>query len=489
MKRLPFLLALLLPLSLVIPSFGQAQAGGPTQRLILKKVKDRLGEVSRGTYRVFENREKKAGREIHLDIQVLHALSPNPKPDPIFFMAGGPGQGAANVGGGFANSPLRKQRDIVLVNQRGTGGDNLLSFTAEDFGFTEGGLQKHLEPMFQLNHVKSARDRLSKSFDLAQYSTPIAMDDLNEVREALGYDKINLIGGSYGTRASLVYIRRHGDTVRTATLSGLAPIPFTNPLYHAESAQLAINKIFDEVESNELYRKNLPGLREKFNQLMAEFEQAPKDIEVTIDGKTETVSINRDAFANAVRFQMYYIDTSRKLPVLLWRAVQGNMKPLVESSIRRNRGIGNSIALGMLMSVTSAEDLARINPTDVASKTSGTFLGGGRVTRQLAAAEIWPKSTLPAGFGDAVQSNVPTLIISGTIDPVTPPKWGELVHKNFPNSVHIVAPGAHDVGGGCINRIRNQFLESGTVEGLDLSCVKQMKLPPLYLPKENFQKK
>ncbi len=453
-------------------------------RLVIEVDQDANGKVSRGHYRVFENREAQSGRKIKLKILVFHATGSNPKPDPIFMLAGGPGQGAADVNTGVANSALRKNRDIVLVNQRGTGGDNRLSFSPQDGNANS---RQKLGPLFDPEQVRAARDRLSKTADLRMYSTPIAMDDLNEVRQALGYDQINLMGGSYGTRAALVYIRRHGETVRTATLNGVAPIPFVNPLYHAQSAQRALDLIFDEVESSPIYSKHFPGLRKKFAELLKKFDEGPIEVEVRDGGELEKVQLSRDAFTNAVRVQMYYLDTSRKLPVLLWRAINGDLRPFAESSIQRNRAIGQTLAMGMLLCVTAAEDVSRIDLDSIEELTSNTFTGGSRVHRQMAACKNWPKSILPEDFGEPVKSDVPTLILSGILDPVTPPKWGELVAKNFPNSLHIVAPAAHGVGGPCINKIRNQFLKTGTVANLDVSCVKEMKLPPLYLPQENFE--
>lgn len=464
--------------------WSQQTAVDSVGKLVIETRNDGRGRVSEGYYEVRENREDPESRRIKLRVRVFHALGNDPQPDPLFFLAGGPGQGAADVGGGFAESWIRTNRDIVLVNQRGTGGDNRLAISLFE---NPDDLQQYLGPLFEIEKVQQARNRLEKNFDLRMYSTPIAMDDLNDVRRELGYDKINLMGGSYGTRAALVYLRRHGDTVRTATLNGVAPIEFTNPLYHAESAQRALEMIFQEVEESPLYRKNFPGLREKFTDLMKQFDDGPIEVEVGSGANEQTVKLSKEAFVGALRFQMYYMDTSRKVPVLLWRAVNGNLRPFAESSIRRNRNLGRSIALGMLLSVTAAEDIARINPDDVEPACEGSFIGSQRVWSQMDAAKHWPKSTLPDNFGQPVVSEVPTLILSGTIDPVTPPKWGELVHRNFKNSLHIVAPAAHGVGGACIDRIQQQFLTSGSVADLDTACVEQMKMPPLYLPKENVQ--
>lgn len=461
-----------------------AQQTATVEALVLERESTSRGDVSRGHFEVYENRAAQTGRKIKLNVVVLHARSDNPQPDPLFFLAGGPGQAAGRIAGGFANHWARADRDIVLVSQRGTDLDNCLAFQPED---GDQSLQKYLKPFLTENVVRTNLERLQKDHDLRMYSTPMAMDDLNDIREALGYDKINLMGGSYGTRASLVYIRRHGSTVRSAILNGCAPIEFVNPLYHAEAAQYALDKLFEEVESSEKYRQVFGDLRQKFATILKRLEtDGPVEVEIknTGTGETEKILFDRESFVGSLRFQMYYLNTSRRVPLLIQQAYEGNFRTFATSSIRRNMALGNAIAAGMLLSVTSAEDVARIKPEQIEPLTGDTYLGDGRVRRQMAAAEIWPHSDLPEGFGNPVQSDVPMLILSGTIDPVTPPKWGEKVADNFPNSLHVIAPAAHGVGGACINSLQQQFLETGSVKGLDTSCVADMKLPPLVLPED-----
>ncbi len=468
----------------VITSVAPAQTNDTLkQRLTLESKKTSSGKISRGHFRVFENRKAGKGRELELNIVVLHATGKDPQPDPVFCLAGGPGQAAATIWQGFQNHWMRRDRDLVFVNQRGTGGSNRLAFPRREAASP----QDYLRPLLEETRVKKAAETLSKKFDLRMYSTPDAMDDLNEIRQALGYKKINLIGGSYGTRASLVYIRRHGETVRTAMLNGVAPIEFKNPLYHAQEAQIALDKIFDEIEASEKYRKAFPDLRKKFKEILKRFDDGPIKVELKNrrTGDPIQVKLSKSVFCSSLRLQLYYLNTSRRVPLMLLQAHAGDFKPFAISAINRNRSLGNAIAMGMLLSVTAAEDVARIEPEEIASATKDTFLGDVRVKSQIAACKFWPKSSLPKNFGSPVKSNVQTLILSGSLDPVTGPRWGEVVHKNFPNSVHVVAPGAHGVGGPCIQTIQRQFLKTGTVKDLDVSCVKKMKMPPLALPKKD----
>lgn len=452
-----------------------------SDRVIVESERNQNGTIEFGKFLVYENRAKPNGRILKLDFVILRARGKDPKPDPMFMLAGGPGVAASQTWQQFSESWQRKDRDIVLLGQRGTSGSNRLRIKWPKSDDT----QSLINPIFDAEMIQKEMRRLQKNADLTMYSTPTAMDDLNDFRTALGYQRINIVGGSYGTRAALVYIRRHGDSVRTAILNGVAPIAFRNPLYHAREAQRALDLLFKEIESNEMYSKAFPDLREKFETILVRLGKEPAETKVrTGSGKDETVSISREAFVNSLRYQMYYMDTNRLVPVQIWRAYEGNFQPFAENAIRRNRALGNMIALGMLFSVTAAEDVARIKPDEIESLTANTFLGDGRVRRQIEICSFWPKSKLPENFSEPVKSEVPTMILSGQYDPVTPPSWGEHVHRNFKNSLHVVAPAAHGVGGPCIESIQRAFLESGKVEGLDTSCVDKLKLPPLFLPKE-----
>jgi pimeloyl-ACP methyl ester carboxylesterase len=229
-------------------------------RLTLETTQEELpeGNISRGSYAVFEDREAQSGRMIHLDLVILHATGPDPKPDPVFYLAGGPGQAAADLYRGYLESPLRLDRDIVFVNHRGTGGDNDLR--CELHGGDEN-IQGYLENAFDVEEFRRCLEELKKKFDLTKYSTPIAMDDLDEVREALGYERINMLGTSGGTRSILVYMRRHPETVRSAILIGVVPIAYRNPLYHPWGAQHAIELLFGECAGETGCREAFPTWR------------------------------------------------------------------------------------------------------------------------------------------------------------------------------------------------------------------------------------
>lgn len=478
----------LLPWS-VCASWGNAQDSG-TQAwldqalLILNTRPDPSagGEISHGVYRVYEDRQAKTGRMLELDMVILHAISSNPEPDPVFVLAGGPGQAATGIYSGYLGSWMRRNRDLVFIDQRGTGGSHRLSC---DLPGSDLNLQGYLDPIFDKDTFQACLTELNQFADLRFYSTELAMDDVNEIRGALGYGRINLVGGSYGTRAALVYMRRHPHTVRTATLNGVAPLSFRSPLFHAQSAQRALDLLFEECETSPVYKSHYGGLRDEFTDLMARLETQP--VEVTVmhprTAKPVTVIFDRPAFAEALRVMMYSMSGNRQVPLLLYRAARGDFRPFAENAIRSNWSIRNIISFGMLLCVTCSEDVDRIHPDEIDRFTENTFLGKDRVLQQIEVCREWPRSELEPDFGQSVQVEVPILALSGNLDPVTPPSGGAEVEKNCPNALHLVVPGSHGVSGPCITSIRKDFLANGTLDGLDTSCADSMKSAPLALPK------
>ncbi len=435
------------------------------------------GNISSGTFAVFENRDSRQGRTIKLDVIILHAFSETPKPDPFFPLAGGPGVDVTGRVNGYKKSWIREERDIVLVSQRGTGGDNRLDCL---LAASDENLQSYFDPLFNLDNFRACLEELQENFDLTMYSTCMAADDLNDLRLALDYDKINLTGTSYGTRAALVYMRRHPETVRCAILNGVLPIANKNPLFHTSSAQEAIQLLLTDCFENPDCRFAYPNLENEFLTILEQLDEEP--VEVFIDHpETEErvpVYLDRDSFLEALRTMMYSYGQNRQVPYLIHQAFLGEYEPFAETGIQSSRNIRRSLALGMLLCVTCGEDLSRVTDEEIVRFTQGTFLGDNRIRQQMAVCEFWPKSNIPDNYGDPVQVDVPVLLLSGTMDPVTPPIWGTKAASHLPNGLHLVVPGAHGVGGDCIRFIEKQFLESGSIENLDISCAELIESRP-----------
>ena len=413
---------------------------------------------------------------------VLPARSEEPSPDPVFILTGGPGAAATKLFRRQVNGWIRKDRDVVLIDQRGTGSSNRLQVPMPGGDYD---LQGYFESFFQPKIYEAALPLLQRRADLKQYTTDNSVDDFDEIRAALGYKKINLRGGSYGTRAALVYMRRHPGKIRSASLQGIQPISYLNPLPHARSAQNSLDLILKEIRATPRYAKAFPNIEANFHATLSRLEKEPAQVSVShpITGKNQTITLDRDPFAEAVRLQLYSMNSNRRLPLMLMRAHAGDYRELAQAALRQNRGARGGIAWGMLMCVTGSEDISRINNVEISKACAETFLGETRIRSQMAVAAIWPSGKVPKEFGEPVSVDIPVLLFSGTHDPSTAPEWGEEAARHLPNSLHVVVPSGHGVSGPEIERLERVFLNQGSVEQLDLSEVKRLKLPPIVLPK------
>ena len=462
-------------------SGSSVQEGAPERRP-LELTEDTIdGErIYRGTFDVWEDRELDAGRVLGLDVVVIPSRAASALRDPIFFLAGGPGQAATQLAPGLIRSWMRADRDVVLVDQRGTGGNHRLQCEpaggADDY-------QGYFDVLMEEETFRGCLAKLSQRANLSLYSTPLAMDDLDELRQVLGYEQINLIGGSYGTRAALVYLRRHGEHVRCAVLQGVAPLALKNPLFHAISAQHALDALIADCANDPDCARTFPDFEAQLGALFQRLAEAPVRAQIKPQGAQDAVvvSLGRETFADALRVLLYSSSGSRRIPSLVDRAHEGDWKAFAQLAFERRGGLRRQLALGMLLSVTCAEDVARIDPAVIAAATRGTFLGDGRVRRQMAVCEFWPQGRIPKDYAEPVTSEVPVLLFSGTVDPVTPPIFGQEAASHLPNSVHLTAPTAHDYGHPCLTGIVREFVRKGTSEGLDVTCIEQMQLPPFVL--------
>ena len=235
-----------------------------------------------GKLTVFENRERRTGRKIDLNIVVLPALDQKTKREPLFHLEGGPGIDATGVAGFYATDgkECRRHRDVVLVDQRGTGQSNPLTVPEKKAP------QDYLREMYPVDYVKNMRQTLEQRADLTQYTTSIAMDDLDDVRAWLGYDRINLFGLSYGTRAALVYLRLHPEHVHTVTLMGVAPTYLRMPMYHSQAAARAMDLLLQECERDAQCHQAFPQIRDDWTNVLAQLERAPARVEYSPQDKS-----------------------------------------------------------------------------------------------------------------------------------------------------------------------------------------------------------
>lgn len=481
LKSLHFVKVGLIGLALSLQT-ASAVRQSPPKTIALRdcEVEGVPGKAKCGTLEVFENRATKKGRMISLNIVVYPATGAKREPDPLVYFAGGPGSAATEDARGMVHefAKIREHRDLVFVDQRGTGGSHPLNC---EF-YNPADEQSYLGYFFPLEDVRKCRAELEPKADLKLYTTPIAMDDMDEVRAALGYEKINLWGGSYGTRAALTYLKRHPQRVRTAILQGVSPtnqyLPFDFPV----AMERALQGVIAECAADEACNKAFPNLKEETRSVLAQLMKAPVEVELTKPNSTERVKVklSRDLAAEAIRYMLYNPVPATRVPVTLHLAAQGNFVPLTQQALFYRKNLVGTGSNGMYLSITCAEDLPWIKPGEGERLAVNTFLGDYRLRQQREACALWPRADIEREYTEPVRADVPVLIVTGEWDPVTPPANGDNVAKTLPNSLHLVVPdGAHGLGGlegsDCVVRLMTEFVARGTVKDLDTTCVKSVR--------------
>jgi pimeloyl-ACP methyl ester carboxylesterase len=473
----------LILLLVLAPSLAACSAGdtiSAIDRLTPCKTADGPVDGYCGTLTVFENRATRQGRTIDLKIIVLPALGTTPQPDPLFFLAGGPGQGAAEMARPLSEMFRRVQadRDIVLVDQRGTGKSNPLECRSD-----ENSLASINEPI-ETSMTRLRRCAEALDADLRLYTTSIAMDDLNDVREYLGYGQINIYGGSYGTRAALVYLRQHEPAVRSVILDGVAPPDMRLPLFFARDGQRALDRLFADCEAKEPCRTKFPQLATRLRTLVRSLDASPVKVRLTHPrtGVAEDVVVNGEFVVNVLFGALYSPLISSLVPELIVRAEQHNFQSLLALATA-NEGAARNMAFGMQMSVVCAEDYPRISKEQIEQEAEQTVFGTHLLNSRMKICEFWPRGEVAPSYYEPVKSNVPVLVLSGDLDPVTPPEWGESVLPHLPNSRHIVVPatGHGAISTGCGMRILTEFVRTAAFDGLDTGCLDVLERPPFFL--------
>ncbi len=439
-------------------------------------------ELRCGVYNVFENRRTRQGRMLPLKIVLIPALRPHPDQGPVFFLAGGPGETNTELVDYWINSGNRDEHDAVLVDERGTGDGHRLD--CPSLG-SDDNLEGYLKSPFDPAAARACRRELERRYDLSQYTTAAFVEDLDEVRQAMGYDKINLYAGSMGTNASLMYIRRHGEHVRSAYLTSLVPLSNRVPLYHAQAAQLALDQLFSQCDQDAACHAAYPRLREDFAAVLAKVHQGPvlTWVHHPVTGAKTEVHLSEPAFVDAVRVMMYSGERAREVPFLIEQAMAGDFSAFADAALRTVRGFYAGARFGLHFAITCSEFVDRIRPEEIEPTTRGSYFGSWRVNGQMALCKAWPKTELPGDYFKPFRSNVPALLISGDTDPVAPPRWGEEVKSFMPNAIHlVVAGGGHTPDNDCTRSIRAEMFRTGATKGLDLSCMAKLKPTPFKLP-------
>lgn len=437
--------------------------------------------VKCGTYLAVENRLHPNGRLLPIKVVILSARSAN-KTQPVFVLAGGPGEAATTYAAEWVNSPVRQEHDIVFVDQRGTADGHRLDCP---MAVSDDDVQEYLNDLYsRTDFWRDCARRLGERADLTQYTTPIAATDLDEVRQALGYDQIDLMGGSYASRHAMDYAKLFPRSVHAAFLSGLIPLEIKTPLHHPEGAQRAFDLMVHDCQLSAECSRAYPDIPGDLSTILARLEATPARVTVTnpANKKPVQVLLTRNAFAEGIRAMLYSAPQARRIPLLLKLALRNDYREITQSSLDFGYESRKGYNVAMGLSANCSEDTLRITPEDIQRYATKSFTGAALVTDKLAVCKIWPAGWLPADHFAPFRSNVPTIVLSGYYDPVAPPQWGEVARLHFPNSVHVVIRTGHSLGNEtCTEKLAAQLFRTGDPHAVDLSCAATFALPPFPL--------
>lgn len=476
------LLSALLP---VAPASGSDGAGHLSLQPCRLEHPQGLSSVAArcGRLGVAENPDVPDGRRIELAVAVVPAISTRAEPDPLFLLAGGPGQGARE---GFvpllgALEGVRRNRDLVLVDQRGTGDSNRMTCDFPEESWTDASVSA------EAFRGLAQQCLATLPGDPRFYTTSIAVQDLEAARAALGYERINLYGGSYGTRVAQHYARRYPTRVRAMVLDAVVPPQLAFGASMSLDAEAALRAHFARCAGDAECAARFPALARDFDALRERLAQASVTVRLPDPVTAEPLSVEFTAghFALAVRMLTYSDLSASLLPLLIDEAAaRQNFTPLAAQAEMVSAELLKALAYGMHNSVVCSEDLPFLDRAalDMPALRS-SYLGAVMLEGLEAMCSVWPRGPVDPAFKEPLRAATPTLLLSGSLDPVTPPAYGAMAAVGLTDHAHIVFAGQGHIQLRltCGQSLVRRFLEAGTAAGLDASCADAVGPAPFFL--------
>ncbi|MCZ0942847.1 MAG: alpha/beta fold hydrolase [Gammaproteobacteria bacterium] len=471
--RWGFALALLLP---------GASAAFDLSPCVLKAAEGRIEvKAECGYLSALLNPADEGGKAIDLFVAVVPTVAAEPAEDALTVVAGGPGQASTEFFAAAARVFRRigLRRDIVLVDQRGTGRSAKLDCpnpAEEGLAWTAGS-----DVDKATAHALECLASLTE--DPRYFTTSVAVADLERVRAALGYPQLNLYGISYGTRVAQHYLRRHPQRVRRLILDSLVPPPLALGPDVGAAGQAALDAIFARCAADEACARSFPDLEQRFQEVLRRLEAAPVDVHFQhpISGQPMTESMDRTVVAAVTRLLLYSPNAAATLPVLIQDAYEGRYERLASRAASAFEAL-EDIAEGLNFAVVCTEDAPFWGELHQRGKQD-TFMGSGFMDTLVKVCASWPSGLIDDDFKAPLTSDAPTLVLSGEFDPITPPRYLELMGNGLTNRLSIVAPGqGHGVlAASCVPRLMAEFIEADEPLALDTACIDRAQPSPLFL--------
>ncbi|MDQ6627315.1 MAG: alpha/beta hydrolase [Pseudomonadota bacterium] len=429
-----------------------------------------------------------ARASIDIHFVVVPAMARRKLADPVFMLAGGPGQSAISVAPMtmplFAR--LNNRRDIVFVDQRGTGASAPLACKDPE----EGTLAEQSETDRQVRLMVECKAALLKlpyirsESDLGLFTTSVAVQDLEAVRRALGVVRIDVVAASYGTRVALEYLRQFPTSLRRSVLDGVAPPDMALPASFSTDNQAALDALLAACAGEAACAVAHPDLPARLGTLLRSLPRQIRAVQ-PLSGRDETFVMTRDMVLGAVRGALYSPVLASALPAAIDAAARGEFGPLLGLSAALSGKKSTRLAIGMHLSVVCAEDMSRLAGS---LDKPGADFGGSSLHMYEKVCPTWPHGSVPAAFYTLPKSDSPVLVLSGSIDPVTPPRHGARVAASLGPLARqvVVANAGHGVLAiGCVRDVVFRFIDAASdAEALavDVACASHLPRPPAFEP-------
>jgi pimeloyl-ACP methyl ester carboxylesterase len=437
---------------------------GAPKSCYLSGISDR---VRCGFVTVPENPAKPDGKQIEVHYAVLPAIKPSFPSEAFLAIAGGPGQSAIDNADGFERMfhKVRQTRDILLIDQRGTGRSNLLSCEQGNID----ALAYNDESVDIAVDAQKCLDSLTS--DITQYGSLTALGDFEAVRQALGYQKLHVYGVSYGSRMAQLYLKHYPQSVATTVLDGVVPMQ-RSVLAIGEAIDRAVELMLEDCGNTPACQQQFPNLKQELATVHERLAQAPFETRVQhpLTGELQSFLLTRSKFAAVVRLALYSPTTRALLPYAIHQAANENYQTVLGLY---GMTVGSlDLAGGMHNSVVCGEDMHRID-ADMKANIDASYYGSEMYKGLSKACALWQVPAVPADFAEGVSSDKPVLLLSGQLDPATPPSWAELAKEHLSNSLHLVAPySGHGIAReSCVAGIVSEFVTEGSVAALDTECI------------------
>jgi len=435
------------------------------------------------TFPVPENRDDPHSRTIRLKLAVLRSSAQVPSKDMLVFLAGGPGQAATEAASAVATElqPLRAHRNVLLLDQRGTGGSNALS--CKDADQIAGSSDEDSDDADKIRGAAvQCLKQISPRADPRYYTTTVAAQDLEDIRKAFGSPPFDLVGVSYGTRMAQQYLMRYPDAVRSVVLDSSVPNTLVLGESFAQTLDEALKLQFARCTAEPACKQRFGDPDQTLYQLRDALRANPHQVSFRDPESYQSVKrvLNESALASVVRMFAYTPPTAALLPMSIDAAAHGDVGPLLGQAKILSGDLSELMGSGMQYSVICSEDADLLTPRP---QDEQTILGTKMIDSLKAVCSVWPKGTRPADFHQPLKTDKPVLLLAGQYDPVTPPRYAEEIAKGLPNARVLLLKGqAHSVmAAGCAPKLVKKFVEDLNPKALDATCLDLLQPTPIFI--------